>query len=47
MKLNYNRIANMNYYKLLPVKDVKTHLIEVITPREGDVQETTHMPIEK
>ena len=47
MKPNYNMIANMNYYKLLPAKDVKTHLREVITPREGDVWETTHLPMEK
>ena len=37
----------MNYNKLLPVKDVTTHLRKVITPRKGNVQETTHLPMEK
>ena len=37
----------MNYNKLLPAKNVKTHLREVITPRENDVQETTHPLMEK
>ena len=48
MRPNYNnKIANMNYNELLPAKDVKTHLREVLTPRENDVQETTHLPMEK
>ena len=37
MRLN-NKIANMNYNKLLPAKDVTTHLREVITPGKGNVQ---------
>ena len=48
MKPNYNnKIANMSYNKLLPAKNVKTHLREVITPKENDVQEITHPPMEK
>ena len=33
MKANNNKIANMNYNKLLPAKYVITHLNEVITPK--------------
>ena len=48
MRPNYsNKIANMNYNKLLPAKDVTTHLREVITPRKGNVQETTHPLMEE
>ena len=37
----------MNYNKLLPAKNVTTHLRAVITPRKGNVQETTHLLMEK
>ena len=47
MKPNNNEIANMSYDKLLPAKNVKTHLREGITPRESSMRETMHPPIEK
>ena len=37
----------MNYNKLLPAKNVIAHLREVVTPRKGNVQETTHPLMEK
>ena len=47
MKPNNNKIANMNYNKLVPANDVKTHLRKAVTPRKGNVQETTHPPMGK
>ena len=45
MRPNYNKlIANINYNKPLPAKDVTAHLSHVITPRR---QCLTHPLMEK
>ena len=48
MKANNNEIVNMNYNELLPAKNVKTHLNEIVTPRKTMCEsETTHLPMDK
>ena len=44
MKANNNETANMSYNELVPAKNVKTHLNEIVTPRKTMFErERTHL----